>query len=215
MRRFVLACVAVVAVATAASAQPTASPSSNIVAIGGTSTLAITGTAGQQFAVIGSTTNSGFSYAGVALAVGTDVRILGVGTLDGAGQGSFVVTPPFPQVDRFYVQVATTGDGFATIAASNSVILINNQEARLYMPIGGLVNSAGTVISITPGVTVSLVGNVFTINHAGFFQYANPIPLVTPTGGATVQSIATSASQTVVTLSGPGGIAFTIEQVRR
>jgi hypothetical protein len=215
MRRLVLACAAVMAVATAASAQPTATPAANVVAAGGSTALSIQGTAGHQYAVIGSSTNAGFSYAGVALSVGTDVAILGVGALDGAGQASFTLTPPFPARDRFYVQVVTTADGFASIAASNSVVLLNNQEARLYMPVGGLVNSAGTTIFATPGVTVGLAGNVFTINHAGLFQFNNPIPLVTPTGGATVQSISTSASQTVVTLSGAGGIAFTIEQVRR
>jgi hypothetical protein len=215
MRRLALTLAVALATAVPALAQPTLTPSVRIINPGAATTLTITGPAGQSFALIGSTTWGGFSYAGVALSVGTDVQIVTIGTLDGSGQAVVPFTPPFPAQDRFYLQAVTSANGFATIAASNRVTLVNSQEARLFMPIGGLVNAAGTVIFASPGVSVSLAGNVFTIDHPNQFEFTNPIPVITPTGGATIQSLSTNASQTVVTLSGPGGIAFIIDQVRR
>ena len=106
--------------------------------------ITVTGTAGQSFAVIGSTTWSGFSYAGVNLAVGTDVIIHGTGVLNGSGQGTVTFTPPFPARDRYYVQGVTSANGFATITPTSRLTLVNNQEARLSMPIGAMIRADGT-----------------------------------------------------------------------
>ncbi len=215
MRRFVFAFALFVVSAVAAQAQPTLSSSPLILNPGVAATLTVTGTAGQSFAVIGSTTWSGFSYAGVDLNVGTDVAILGTGVLDGSGVGTVTFTPPFPARDKFYVQAVTSTNGFATITPSNRATLINNQEARLYMPIGGLVAANGTPVFLSPGLTVTKSGSVYTFNHPGLFEYGNPIPTVSVTGNATITSINSTFSQTVVTLSNDGGIAITIQTVRR
>lgn len=216
MRRYVLAGAAILFAAAAASAQPFVTPTSYVVPAGGSTTLNITGTAGQQFAVIGSTVNAGFSYAGVALAVGTDVAILGTGVLDGSGLGSFVVTPSFPPLDRYYVQVVTSNNGFASIFASSSIVLLNGSEARNYMPIGGIVQANGTISFATQGVTVTKAGSVYTINHAGYFSIPSAIPSITPTtAGVTVTSLSTNSNQTVVTFSADSSFVFTIQPVRR
>lgn len=215
MRRFMLALATLALTAVAASAQPTLTSSPLIVSPGASATLTVTGTAGQSFAVIGSRTWSGFSYAGVDLAVGTDVTILGVGVLDGTGTGSITFTPPFPAQDRFYVQAVTSSNNFGTITATNRATLISSQEARLYMPIGGLVAANGTPVFLSPGLTVSKSGSVYTFNHPGMFEYGNPIPTVSVTGNATITSIVANFSQTVITLSNDGGIAITIQTVRR
>jgi len=131
MRRLTLACAALVLTASAAQAQPTLTSSPLLVNPGGSTTLTVTGTAGHSFAVIGSSTWSGFSYAGVDLAVGPDVTILGVGVLNGSGTGSITFSPPFPARDRHHVQAVTSADNFGTITATNRSTLINVQEARL------------------------------------------------------------------------------------
>jgi hypothetical protein len=214
MRRFALAVAAIVFTASAAAAQPTITASPIVANPGVAVTLTVTGTAGQSFAVIGSTTWSGFSYAGVALSVGSDVAILGTGVLNGSGQGTVSFTPPFPARDRYYVQAVTSTNGFATIVASARLTLLNNQEARLAMPIGGLIRADGTTAFLSPGVTVTKAGSVYTIDHPGQFDFV-PVPIVSVTGNTTITSIATTAAQTVVTLSADGGIAFTVQSIRR
>ena len=115
MRRLVLAIAAVLTTAAAAIAQPTMTSSILMPNPGVAVTLTVTGTAGQSFAVVGSSTWAGFSYAGVDLGVGPDLQILGTGVLNGAGQGTLSFTPPFPAQDRYYVQAVTSANGFATI----------------------------------------------------------------------------------------------------
>lgn len=214
MRRTFLACIALLAAASAASAQPTMTASPLVPNPGVPVTVTVTGTAGQSFAVIGSTTWGGFSYAGVNLRVGPDVAILGSGVLDGAGRGTVTFTPPFPARDRYYLQAATSPDGFATIVASAGSMLLNNQEARLAMPIGGLIRADGTVAFVSPGVTVTKASTVYTIDHPGLFDFV-PVPIVSVTGNTTITSIGSTAAQTVITLSAEGGIAFTVQAIRR
>jgi hypothetical protein len=71
---------------TAASAQPQISLPTTVVSPGESVTVAVTGTPGEFYAVLGSSVNGGFSYAGVALGVGTDVVILAQSVLGGSGQ---------------------------------------------------------------------------------------------------------------------------------
>ena len=68
----------------------------------------LTGPPSAHFALIGSVTNAGFSFGGVALAVGTDVVVLGSGVLDATGIATIGVTPPFlgTTLDRYYLQGA-------------------------------------------------------------------------------------------------------------
>lgn len=215
MRRVLPLTLSTLLCATAAFAQ-TATPANYAIAPGSSTNLALSGTAGQSYAVIASATNSGFAYAGVNLAVGTDVVVLGIGTLDGTGAATVAVTPPFPQRDRYYVQAVFSSDNFGTIAASNSVILLNNQDARQYMPVGGVVNAAGTLTFGTPGVTVTRTGTgVYRIDTPGLFNIPAVIPSITAAGGATVVSVATNLNTTTVTLSADANFYFTLQPIRR
>lgn len=111
-----------------AAAQPTLSSNNTLVAPGSTVTLTVTGTAGHAFAIIGSTVGSGFSYAGVALAVGPDVIIYTTGIIGGGGTATVGFTPPFAgsPLDRYYIQAATSPTAaFNPIQASNGVVLRN------------------------------------------------------------------------------------------
>ncbi len=81
---------------TPAVAQDTTSTvSQNVVTPGHATTVLVTGVPGYYYAVVGSTTGGGFSYAGVELAVGPDVQILAMGNLDGMGQAVVTFVPPF------------------------------------------------------------------------------------------------------------------------
>jgi hypothetical protein len=188
-----------------------------VVAPRGSVNVTVSGTPGQNYAVIASTTNSGFSFGGVALAVGADVVILAVGVLNGAGQAVVPVTPPFPERDRYYVQgVVSASPDFLPPTPLNSVRLINAEAARILMPIGGAVNPNGTPLFVTNGVTIDRLNvGVYRINHANFIGIPTAIPSITPTDGATVTSIATNANVTTVTLSGDATFYFTIQAVRR
>ena len=214
MRRFMLACAAIVLTAVAAQAQPTLNSSPRTPNPGVPVTVTVTGTAGHSFAVISAASWDGFSYAGVNL-IGPDVSILGTGVLDGSGTGTVTFTPSFATRDRVFVQGVTSANGFAAIAATNRQVLLNNQEARLYMPIGGLVQANGTPVHLSPGLTVSKSGSTYTFDHPNLFELANPVPLVSVTGNATITSIQSNFNQTIVTLSNDGGIAIAIQSVRR
>jgi hypothetical protein len=88
----------------------------------------ITGIPGRHYALIGSAVGSGFTYAGVPLAVGPDVVILRMGVLDGSGQAVVAFTPPFAgsTLDRYYVQAATsTNASFMPLEVSPGRIVKN------------------------------------------------------------------------------------------
>lgn len=98
----------------------------------------------------------------------------------------------------------------------NSVTLVNEDVARLLMPVGGIVGANGNPTFITPGVTVNRTGvGVYQINHTGLIGIPSAIPSVTPVGNATVTSIATNSNTTTVTLSGDATFFFKIEPIRR
>lgn len=204
-----------------ALAQPsiTITPSTYVVGANGTSTVQIDANIPVQwFALIASSTNSGFSFAGTALSVGQDVRVLATGQLDAFGRATVTVNPPFPQLDRFYLQavLSSSPNYFPLIATSNSAVLVNAQEARIFMPVGGAVSAAGNLVVGSPGITVSKSGSTYTIAHAGQFSIPSVVPSVTLGGsGATVVSLVSTADQTVVTLSADSAFWFTLQPVRR
>jgi hypothetical protein len=201
---------------TAAFAQ-TLAPASHIVPTGGTTNVTAVGNPSQQYALIASTTNGGFSYAGVNLQVGSDVQVLAIGVLDGGGQAVVPVTPPFPARDRYYLQAVFTNDGFASITPSNGVVLINYQAASLFMPIGGLVSSTGVMLSGTPGVTVTRTGvGAYTISHTGFFPISGAVPTITPIiGNPTITGLSTTLNSTAVSFSADVTFYFVIQPIRR
>jgi hypothetical protein len=220
MQRLVLAMAGLLVCATAGQAQTTTVPS-YIVNAGATVNVTVTGAPGQHYAVIGSTMGSGFSYEGVPLQVGGDVIILANGVLNATGQAVVAVTPfpvpPFPARDRYYVQgVLGTSPNFVPPSPLNGVTLVNADAARVFMPIGGIVNANGTPAFVTSGVSVSRIGvGVYQINHAGFFAIPTAIPTITPTEGAIVTAISTNANVTTISLSADAIFFFTIQSIRR
>jgi len=113
-------------------AQPTISSSSISVEPGATVTLTVTGVAGQNFAIIGSTVGSGFSYGGTALAVGPDVLIIAQGVIGGTGSVAIGFTPPFTgtTLNRYYLQAATSASpSFVPLVPSAGLILRNADAA--------------------------------------------------------------------------------------
>jgi hypothetical protein len=91
--------------------------------------VTVSGPAGQQFAVIGSSTNAGLSYAGQPLAVGPDVVILRQGSLNAAGTAVVSVTPPFlgTTLDRYYIQaVVSASPSFVPLQISAGMVLRNH-----------------------------------------------------------------------------------------
>jgi hypothetical protein len=112
----------------AAAQAPVIQASSTTVSQGQSVVVQLVGAPFANFALIGSATNAGFSYAGVALAVGTDVVVLTTGVLDGTGIATIVVTPPFlgTTLDRYYLQGATAASpSFAGLVASAGLVLRN------------------------------------------------------------------------------------------
>lgn len=144
MRRLGVWLVALAGVAlwsrTASAQTTTLTASTTTVVPGSEVTLSIGGSPGQHVAVIGSTTGAGFSFGGIALAVGTDVRLLFLGVLDGSGAARVAFAPPFlsTTLDRYYVQAVTSpSPGFLPLSASGGVVLRNNDL------LGGLVGQPG------------------------------------------------------------------------
>ncbi len=124
-----LSALALLAVAVPAWAQmPTAVVSSRVVRPGQTVTVAVSGVPGARYAILGSSTGSGMSFAGVMLSVGRDMRVLGMGTLDPTGVVAHPILPPFAgsSLDRYYVQVVTSmAPNFAPLSAAPGIVLIN------------------------------------------------------------------------------------------
>ena len=82
--------------ATLAAAQaPTLSVSQHNVVPGVSVTLTVVGTAGEEYAIIGSVVGAGATYGGLALAVGTDYVVVAHGVLDATGRAVVPFTPPF------------------------------------------------------------------------------------------------------------------------
>lgn len=111
-----------------ALAQPGLAVPTTVATPGVAVNVTITGTPGQNYALLGSTTGGGFAYAGVALRVGPDVAILSVGVIPPGGQVVVPVTPPFATttLDRYYLQAATSASPvFTPLQASIGVVLRN------------------------------------------------------------------------------------------
>jgi len=125
---------------TAAYAQaPTVQLSRVVVPAGSTTVVTVTGTPGENFAVLGSSRGAGLAYAGVNFAVGTDFVLLSVGTLDGSGSAVVGVTPPFlgSELDRYYIQVATSpSPQFVPLQVAPGQVLLNGDLAPLASLLG-------------------------------------------------------------------------------
>jgi hypothetical protein len=118
--------------------------------------ITVTGTPGAFFALLGSSVDNGESFAGERLKVERDVAVLATGTLDGSGQATLNVKPPFlgTVLDRFYFQAATSfSSKFDTLESSASAIVRNGDLVKgLEGPQGpqGPAGPAGAVGAVGP-----------------------------------------------------------------
>lgn len=132
-RAFVFSLLASGLAAASASAQPQVSLSKTVVTPGETIAVTVAGAPGASFALIGSTTDNGVSFAHDGLKLERDAVLLTTGILDGAGQATVNVKPPFlgSVLDRFYFQAATSFSvKFATVESSASEIVRNGDLVK-------------------------------------------------------------------------------------
>ncbi|MEZ5419653.1 MAG: hypothetical protein R2708_20230 [Vicinamibacterales bacterium] len=82
---------------------PTVQLSRTVVPPGAATLVTVTGSPGENFAIVGSTRGAGFSYGGLNFSVGADFVLLAMSTLDGSGRAVVSVTPPFAgsELDRY------------------------------------------------------------------------------------------------------------------
>ena len=136
IRTFIGFAAATALLAAPAAAQPQIALSATVTSPGERVTVTVTGSPGEYYAVLGSTVNEGFSYAGVALGLGRDVVILAQGVLSVSGQAQTLVQPPFggTVLDRYYLQAVTsTAPDFVPLRASSSRA-VRNGDVVLGLP---------------------------------------------------------------------------------
>lgn len=107
----------------------------------------ITGIPGRNYVLIGSTVGAGFVYAGVPLAVGTDVVIHAMGTLDGTGQAVIPFIPPFSgtTLDRYYVQAVTSTNASFIPPEGSAGRIVRNADLLGNLPFSDTLPSGKTV----------------------------------------------------------------------
>lgn len=207
---------------TAASAQPQISLPTTVVSPGESVTVAVTGAPGEFFAVLGSTVNGGFSYAGVALGVGTDVVILAQGVLGGSGQVSVDVVPPFngTLLDRYYLQAVTsTASNFVPPQPSQGRV-VRNGDLVLDVPgtVGpegppgppgpaGATGAVGPEGAPGPQGPTGPAGPQGTTGSAGPAGLAGPAGPTGPQGPAGATNVRVRTATAVVNPNLSGGLA--------
>lgn len=132
-RACVFAFLASCSVAASAAAQPQVTLSSTVVTPGESVRITVTGAPGAFYALLGSSVDDGESFARERLKVRHDVTIVATGTLDGAGQATLNVTPPFlgTVLDRFYFEAATSfSPRFDTLDSSAPAIVRNGDLVK-------------------------------------------------------------------------------------
>ncbi len=167
IRTLIISFAATAVFAGSAAAQPRLSLSATVASPGERVTVTVTGSPGEYYAVLGSTVNEGFSYAGVALGVGRDVVILARGVLDGSGQAQAAVQPPFAGtvLDRYYLQAVTsTTPDFVPLQASSSRA-VRNGDVVLGLP--GTAGPAGPTGPSGPQGPAGAAGPTGPIGPAG------------------------------------------------
>lgn len=193
---------------------PTLTAATTLVSPGQTVSAVVSGPPGQFFAVVGSSVNAGFSYAGVELAVGPDVAILATGTLNSAGQAAVVLQPPFrgSVLDRYYLQAATSpSPAFAPLSPSPSVVVKN---ADISGTVGAMVNPDGTTQFASAGVTVTRLSlGQYRINVAPGAVTTPTFPMFTVIG-ARILAIFHTPTQINLTLDADAFFHFAAAQLR-
>jgi hypothetical protein len=128
-RRVIVFASLVLTAASVSFAQPQIALSTTVVEPGQSTVVTVTGPPESLYAIIGSSVNGGFSYAGIPLHVGNDVAILTVGKLDNSGRASVAIVPPFNGtiLDRYYLQAVTsTSRNFIPFQPSEGAVVRNS-----------------------------------------------------------------------------------------
>lgn len=215
MHRLVFALSVALCASGVAQAQPpefSVQLNTHVVPQGGTVDVTITGPP-LYYAVIGSQTNSGFSYGGLDLGVGPDVTVLDTGRIV---SGPVTVTVParVAQRDRYYIQVVLSPNPAYTVLTvqSRSHPVVNEQVAALMMPLAGRVGPAGAVLAASPGVTVTRTAvGTYRIDHTAVYSVLDMVPAVTPIGaGVDILGLTSTDGVTTVTLSTDAPFWFSI-----
>ncbi len=172
-------------VSDAAAQAPSSVLNKQVVTPGAAATVTVTGTPGHYFAIVGSTTGAGFSYAGVQFAVGPDVVILAMGNLDGSGHAVVNVVPPFvgSSLDRYYIQAVTsTVPNFVPLQVAPGNVVVNGDLAGLAA--SGLVGPAGPAGAQGPAGPAGATGAAGPQGPAGSQGPAGAVGAVGPVGPA-------------------------------
>lgn len=217
MGRVIGACALLLVWVPASHAQTLSVPAT-AVAPGASVSVTVTGTAGQNYALVGSATGSGLTFNGVPFSVGTAFQILSVGVLDGAGTAVVPVTPPFPASDRYYLQALTSASaGFIPFALGPGLPLVNTEVSKLFQALGGGVTAAGVGFAMSPGVTVTRTAQgTYRVDYAGQgTQATNFFPNVSPNGAATLVSLVGNNGTFTVQFTTDVAFYFTVTPVRR
>jgi hypothetical protein len=175
------------AAAAPVAAQPTLTATASTVAPGVPVTVTLTGTPGQQYALLGSSVGAGMAYAGVSLGVGADFVILSMGAIGGTGTISVNVTPPFvgTTLDRYYVQAVTSSSpAFVPLAASASLVLRNSDLLAGAIGTPGPQGPAGPAGPAGPQGPAGPAGPTGSMGPAGPSGPAGATGLTGPAGPA-------------------------------
>jgi hypothetical protein len=151
----------------------------DVVTPGTAVSASITGPPGQFYALVGSSIGAGLSHAGRQLAVGTDFAILATGTLDGTGQVSVTITPPFlfTTLDRYYLQAAISpAPAFVPLDLSPGRVLRNGDL------VAGLTGPAGATGPAGPAGAAGATGATGATGSTGPAGPPGPPGATGPTG---------------------------------
>jgi hypothetical protein len=132
-RAFLFSSLASFLMTASAAAQPLVTLSSTVVTPGESVSISITGAPGASYALLGGASDDGTGFVRGGLKLGRDVALLTTGTLDGAGQATLAVKPPFlgTTLDRYYFQAATSfSPKFEVIELSSSAIVRNGDLVK-------------------------------------------------------------------------------------
>ena len=132
-RVFVFTVLASCLVAASAAEQPQLALSSTVVAPGESVAITVTGAPGALYALLGSSVDEGGSFAREGLKLRQGVALVATGALDGAGQATLNVRPPFlgTVLDRYYFQAATSfTPRFDTLESSAAAIVRNGDLVK-------------------------------------------------------------------------------------
>jgi hypothetical protein len=172
-------------VAASAAAQPSITLSSTVVAPGEGMVVTVTGAPGAFYALLGSSVDNGGSFASDRLKVGNDVTIVATGTLDGAGEATLSVKPPFlgTVLDRFYFQAATSFSfKFDTLESSPAAVVRNGDLVKGLEGPPGPSGPQGPAGPQGPQGAAGPVGSVGPAGPAGPQGLMGPQGLLGPRG---------------------------------